>query len=223
VPLHRQHLLWPVAKRVDRCKQLFGIVGDLEKPLFEIAELHLRATTPAGAVNHLLVGQDGLATRAPVHGRAPPVSQPALEHPDEQPLVPAVVLGIAGRDLSSPGVADAEPLQLPLHVGDVLARPLLGVEIVLDRGVLGGQPERVPAEGMQYVEALHSLQPGDDVTNHVITNVTDVRVTRGIGEHLETIELRSRRVGRDFERLGLCPSLLPFHVELLRVVFRHAH
>ena len=153
-----------------------------------------RAAAPAAAVDDLLVGEHGLAARAPVHARAPPVRQAALEHPREQPLVPAVVVGQAGRDLALPGVADAQPLELPLHVGDVLERPRLGMDVVLDRGVLGRQAERVPAERMQHVEAAHPLRARDDVADHVVADVPDVRVPGRVREHLEAVELR---LGRD--------------------------
>src|SRR5690606_13115913 len=106
-----------------------------------------RAAAPAAAVDDLLVGQDGLAALAPVDGRALLVGEALLEHAREEPLVPVVVLDVAGGELTLPGVADAEPLQLALHVRDVLARPRLGMGAVLDRGVLGRQAERVPAEG----------------------------------------------------------------------------
>ena len=49
--------------------------------------------------------------RAPVHRRALAVRQVALEHLQEEPLVPLVVVGQAGGDLALPGVADAEALR----------------------------------------------------------------------------------------------------------------
>src|SRR4030095_5516059 len=108
------------------------------------------AAAPAAPVDHLLVGEDGLAARAPVHRRAAAIREAALEHADEQPLVPLVVLGIAGGELTLPGVADAKTLQLPLHVGDVAARGGLGMDAALDRGVLGREAGRVPAERLHH-------------------------------------------------------------------------
>ena len=175
---------------LDAVEQLVGVVRDAEEPLLQLARRRPRAAAPARAVDDLLVGEHGLAARAPVDVRAPAVRQIALEHLQEQPLVPAVVLGQAGRDLALPGVADAEALELPLHVGDVLERPGLGMRAVLDRGVLGRQAERVPAERMQDVEAAHALHARDDVADHVVADVADVRVPRRVGEHLEAVELR---------------------------------
>ena len=70
----------------------------------------------------LLVREHGLTGRAPVDGRAPPVREAALEHADEDQLLPLVVLRLARGDLAAPGVADAQPLQLPFHVRDVVER-----------------------------------------------------------------------------------------------------
>ncbi len=168
------------------------------------------AAAPARAVDHLLVGEHGLVGRAPVDRRPPAIGDALLEHAQEQPLVPAVVVGQAGGDLAVPRVADAEALQLPLHVRDVGERPRLGVELVLDRGVLGRQAERVPAERVQHVEALHPLQAGDDVADHVVADVADVGVSRGIREHLEAVELRPRPIDLDLEGAGSGPARLPF-------------
>src|SRR4029453_17567910 len=94
-----------------------------------------RAAPPTATINDLLVGEHGLIPRTPVHRRALAVGQIALEHPDEQPLVPLVVLGIARRELALPRVADTEPLELPFHVRDVGARRFLWMNAATDRGV----------------------------------------------------------------------------------------
>ena len=120
------------------------------------------------------------------------VGDAPLEHAQEEPLVPAVVLGVAGGDLAAPGVAEAQPLELALHARDVLARPLLGVDAALDGGVLRGQAEGVPADGVQDVEAAHPLVAGHHVGDAVVADVADVDVARGVGQHLQAVELRPR-------------------------------
>ena len=159
VPLHHDDLLGPLGQRLEALEQLVGVGGDAEEPLLEVARDDGRAAAPAGAVDHLLVGEHGVVTRTPVDRRAPAVGQPALEHLQEDPLVELVVVGQAGGDLALPRVADAQPLELPLHVGDVVERRRLGMRAGLDGGVLGRQPERVPAERMQHVVAAHPLHP----------------------------------------------------------------
>ncbi len=206
VALHRENLFGPLAQAVGRCEQLVGIGGDAEEPLLEIARLDLRAAPPAAAVHHLLVGQDRLVDRAPVDRRLPPVGQALLEHPNEEPLVPLVVLGVAGRQLAFPRVADAQPLELALHVGDVGAGGLLGMDPALDRGVLRRQAERVPPERVQDVEALHPLGARHHVADDVVANVADVRMPRRIGEHLQAVELRAATDRRRPRRRGARPS-----------------
>ena len=95
------------------------------------------------------------------------------------------------------------------------------MDAALDGGVLGRQAERIPAERMQHVEPLQPLHPRDDVADDVVADVADVRVPRGVREHLEAVELRLRGVFGDLERAGVGPALLPFLVQFLRVIVRH--
>ncbi len=176
VALHDDDLLRPVLQRLEAVQELVGVLRDAEEPLLQIAGDDHRSAPPAAAVNHLLVGQHRVVDRTPVDGRTLAVGETALEHLEEDPLVELVVIRQAGRDLALPGVADAEPLQLPFHVGDVVERRLLGMGAGLDRGVLGRQTEGVPTERMQHVEAAHPLGPRHDVADDVVADVTDVRV-----------------------------------------------
>ncbi len=221
VALHREHLLGPLGEAVGGVEQLVGVGGDAEEPLLQVARLDRRPAAPAAAVHHLLVGQHRVVHRAPVHRRLAPVGQPLLEHPDEEPLVPLVVLGVARGQLALPGVADAEPLQLALHVRDVGAGGGLGVDAALDGGVLGRQAERVPAERMQHVVAAHALGARHHVADDVVAHVAHVRVPRRIGEHLEAVELRTRRIDGHLERAVVLPAGLPLRVEFLRVIVGH--
>ena len=97
----------------------------------------------------------------------------------------------------------------------------LGMRAGLDGGVLGRQAERVPAERMQHVEAAHPLRPRHHVADDVVPDVPDVRVARRVREHLQAVELRTRRVDLDLERARRRPLLLPLLVELLRLVVGH--
>ena len=201
VPLHRQDLFRPRLKiLLSGGEQFVGVLRDPEEPLLQLAHNHGGAAAPAGAVDHLLVGEHRLAARAPVDARLPLVGEVALEHLQEDPLVPAVVLGQAGGDLAFPGVADPDALELPFHVGDVLERPLLGMGAVLDRGVLRRQAKCVPAERVQHVEATHPFHARDNVADHVIADVADVRVPRRVREHFEAVELRPGGIFGDLKR-----------------------
>ena len=136
VPLHGQDLLRPADEGVAADEQLLGIGGDAEKPLLELPLLDHRLAAPAAPVLDLLVREYGLAARAPVDERLPPIGEAALEHRQEELLLPAIVLGIARGDLAPPVVAEPHPSQLAAHVVDVVARPNRRMDAALDRGVL---------------------------------------------------------------------------------------
>ena len=221
VPLHGQHLGGPLVEPIDAVEQTVGVLGDAQEPLIEVARLDRRPAAPAPPVDHLLVGEHGSAVRAPVDRRPAPAGEAALEHPQEQPLVPPVVVGVARGQLALPGIADAEPLELPLHVGDVVAGPGLGVRPVLDGGVLGGKAEGVPTERMQDVEPPHPLHAGDDVPDHVVADVSDVGVPRRIGEHDEAVVLGAPRLLGHLEGALVGPAPLPLLLDGLRIVVGH--
>ena len=90
----------------------------------EATDLGRIVVTPAATIHHLLIGEHGGALRAPVDQRALAVSQAALQHLEEEPLVPAVVFRLAGGDFAVPIVAEGEaPVRL-LHCRDILQGPL---------------------------------------------------------------------------------------------------
>ena len=84
-----------------------------------------------------------------------------------------------------------------------------------------GRPNASQPNGMQDVEPLSALQAGDDVANHVVADVADVRVPGGVREHLEAVELGLRLVDLDLEGAGFGPALLPLRLDDLGFVVRH--
>ena len=214
VPLHGEHALRPAGQPVAPREQLLRVRGDLEEPPVDLAGRHLGIAAPAAAVLHLLVGQHRLTRRAPVHRRALPVRETALEHLDEYELLPLVVGRIAGRDLALPVVGDAHLLELRAHVVDVLVGPDDGMDPVLDRGVFGGQAERVPAHRVQHVESAHPLETCQEVADRVDADVAHVDPPRGVREHLQAVELGPARVLTNAELLGLLPDGLPLGLDL---------
>src|SRR5262249_44719534 len=102
-----------------------------------------------------------------------------------------------------------------------LARVLAG----LDRVLLGGQAERVPAHRMEDVVALHALPPRDDVRADVADRVADVEARpRGVREHVEHVELLARGIVvgiagvRRAEGRPRLPARLPLRVDRARIV-----
>ena len=99
--------------------------------------------------------------------------------------------------------------------------PLLRVDVALDRGVLGRQPEGVPAHRVEHAPALLQEHAEHAVAQDVVAAVPDVQVPRRVREHHQHVQvLLARRVdGR--EPLAL-PDLLPLPLEVLRII-RQGH
>src|SRR5215213_2766479 len=74
---------------------------------------------------------------------------------------------------------------------------------------------------VQHVVAAHPLGSRHHVADDVVADVADVRMAGRVGEHFQAVELRTRAVDVHFERLRRGPSLLPFGVEMLRLVVGH--
>ena len=149
---------------------------------------------------------------------------PGVEHLQEDPLGPAVVLRVGGRQAARPVVREAEHLDLPLDVGDVALGGDPRVDAVLDGVLLGGQAERVVAHRVEDLEAFHAFVARDDVRGGVALGVADVQArAAGVREHVEDVEFRVARVegrGND-ERLVVLPVLLPLLLDYLERVDGH--
>ena len=221
VRLHLLDALRPAVQLVQVVQKLLSIVCDLEIPLRQVALLDGAMATPALALGDLLVGEHGLALRAPVHRRVAALDQAALPELQEDPLAPAVVLGVARHDGAVPIVGKAHALEAGLLRLDVGVGPLRRMAVMLDGRVLSRQAERVPTHGMQHVEAAHLGIAGDDVADCVVTHVPHVDVARRVREHLEHVLLGLGMIFRDLIQVGIFPILLPTRFDLVRVVLFH--
>ena len=221
VRLHLLDALRPAVQLVQVVQELLGVVGDLEVPLREVALLHRAVAAPALAFGNLLVREHRLAVGAPVHGAVTALHQALLPHLEEDPLAPAVVLGVARHHGAVPVVAEAHALERRLLRVDVLVGPLRRMAVVLDGRVLRRQAERIPAHGVQHVEAAHLGVARDDVADGVVAHVPHVDVARGVREHLEHVALRLGGVLGHFVQVGVGPRLLPAGLDLMRVVRFH--
>ena len=184
VLLHELHALGPPGQLVlHMVQQLLRILRDLQVIAGDFAFFHHRARTPAAAIDDLLIGQHGLVDRVPVDHLRAALGNAGFQHLQEQPLVPAVVGGIAGRDFAAPVDGQTHRLHLPLHVGDVGVGPLCGRHLVLHGRVLGRQTEGVPAHGHQHVIALHPQMTGQHVVDRVVAHMPHVQLAGGVGQH----------------------------------------
>ena len=92
-----------------------------------------------------------------------------------------VVRRVGRRELALPVVREAERLQLRPEAVDVARRRDGRVRARLDRVLLGGQAERVPAHRVQHVEAAHALVAREDVGRGVAFRVADVQAGAAVG------------------------------------------
>src|SRR5882757_7383439 len=106
-------------------KELIGVVSGLEEPLLDFAGLDegVFVAPAVAAVDDLLVGQHGAAFGAPVDPALFAIGEAALEHAQKKPLIPTIVLGIAGGDFAAPIVTETEATENALKFIDVVSRP----------------------------------------------------------------------------------------------------
>ena len=205
---------WP-SSAAHVVEQPVGVVGDPQVPLRQLARLDDRAAPLAPTVDHLLVGQHGRVLRAPVHDARRAVGQPALVHRQEQPLRPAQVLRVGRVQPTGPVERDAVPPQRPRLRLDVVVRERRRVLTAPDRGVLRGQPERVPADGEQHVEPAQPPVPGDHVGQREHLRVAHVQVARRVREHRQQVPARPAAVVPGLEHPQPLPDGLPLALDLL--------
>ena len=92
---------------------------------------------------------------------------PALEHLQECPLRPLVVVGVAGAERAVPVEGETEPVKLAAIAGHVLVGGFFGVLPGLDGILLRREAEGVVAHRMQHVKALEPLVSGIDIACYV--------------------------------------------------------
>ena len=220
VGLHLLDALGPAGELLQVVEQLLGVLGNLEVPLLQVALLGLGAAAPALALGDLLVGQNGLAVRAPVDRVLLAVDQALFPQLLKDPLTPAVVVGAAGLDHAIQIVGEAHALHRGERLVHVLIRPGGSLRVVLDGGVLGGQAKGVKADGVQHVVAAHAGLTGHGIADGVVARVAHVQVARRIREHLEHVLLGLAVVGVDGKEVGVLPGLHPLGLNGLCVVGR---
>src|SRR5215208_2657630 len=227
VPLQRLDPLGPVYLR--EVQRLLGVVGDPEEPLRQVL-LDNRRPAPLAApvwTYDLLPRQRRVVPGAPVDRSFCAVRQSLLEELHEEPLVPAVVLMVAGHDLGVEVEHRAHLPELAAHALDVRVGPFAGLYAPLDRGVLGGQPEGVEAYREEHPEAVHPHKARSGVRGRHRVPVPDVQITTRVREHRERVVLGLALVLVGLVQAALGPPLLPAAFEIRGVVcpslFRLAH
>src|SRR5712671_5684336 len=126
IALHDDDAIGPCALKFFQVfKELIGVVSGLQKPLFDFAGLDegIFVAPAVAAVDDLLVGQDGAALGTPIDAALFAIGEATLEHAQKKPLIPTIVLGIAGGDFAAPVVTETEATENALKLVDVVSRP----------------------------------------------------------------------------------------------------
>ncbi len=216
VLLHDPHALRPV--QAVEPQQLIRVCGDLVEPLGQVFLHDGRVAALAEPIDDLLVREHGLVARAPVHGSGRTVGQALLQELEEHPLVPAVVLGVAGDDLATPVDGGAERSELLAPMGHVLVGPRSRMDPSVDRRVLGVDAERVEAHREQHVVTLHPDVARLAVRRGHRVPVADVHIPRRVREHRHEVVVRLVAVIGGRVEARRCPVRLPLRLDRSRGV-----
>ncbi len=220
VGLHGPHPVRPAVQPIQRRQQIRSILRDAHEPLGELPLLDHGARPPAAAVDHLLVRQHGAVDRVPVDPALLPLHQSGPQHVQEQLLLLAVVLGVAGRKLSRPVDRKAHLPQSGAHRRDVGARPFGGMHAALPCCILGRQPECIPSHRVQHRVPARALVTRHDIAERIVAHVAHVDLAARIREHLQNVVfgLAIRGHVGHAEAPGLIPGLLPARLGGLEIV-----
>ena len=215
--LHQPDLVGPIVERAQPGEQFFGEIGNPEEPLAQFLTLDWCARSPTLAVDYLLVGQHGHVDRVPIDLALLAEHQPGFHQVEEQCLLMAVIIGLAGGELAAPVEGEADALQLPAHRRNIGPGPGSGVDLVFHRGIFGRHSKCVPAHRVEHFEALHPPEPGKHVAHRVIADVPHVDPPRGVGKHLEDIAFGLGAGAVGDEALRRVPARLPAGIGNARV------
>ncbi len=164
-----------------------------------------------------------MVDRIPVHLGLLALGQTCPHEIEKHLLLMLVVGRVAGCEFARPVQRQTHGLQLLFHRRDVLVGPRLRSDLALDRGVLGGQAERIPAHRMQHVLALRALEARNHVAHRIVADMAHMDAPRRIGEHLEHVILLARIVVLGGEDRLVVPDALPARFGLAGVVTFVAH
>jgi hypothetical protein len=147
--------------------------------------------------------------RAPVHRHLFAVREAPLEELEEEPLVPAVVLGVAGDYLGVEVEHGAHLPELAAHMLDVGHRPLVRMNTPVYGGILGREPEGVEAYREEDPISPHPHEARPRVRGRHGVPVPDVQIPARVREHRERVVLGLVGIFVRLVQTALGPALLP--------------
>ena len=186
--LHAHNPIRPTGKFFTVFEHVIGIIGDFKEPAVHLLDGHfLFRMSPAAPIFNLLIGQNRLAFFTPVHMGFLTIGQTLFIHFDKDQLLPSIILGIAGGQLTIPIIAEPHPFQLGFHGIDILISPARRMGIIFDSRVFRRHAECVPAHWVQHVFSAHFLVSGHHVADGVISHMANMYFTGWVGKHLQEI------------------------------------
>ena len=131
-----------------------------------------------------------------------------------------IIARLAGAHLAAPVKREAYLVQLLAVAGNILFGRDGGVLSSLDGILLCGQSVGIIAHGVQYIEALQTLIAGINVRCDVAEGVAHMQAcSRGVGKHIQHIELRTLRVLCHLVGLLRHPTLAPLLFYFSKIIF----
>ena len=107
VMLHQPDPVGPAFQPVEGAQQFFGIVGDLQEPLGQLALFNQSARAPAPTINDLFVGKNRILDRIPVDPAFLAIDQIIGQEIEEHLLFVAIITRFAGRQFTVPVIGQA--------------------------------------------------------------------------------------------------------------------
>ena len=205
---HRAEARAPVDRCLARVRQTLGVEDGGTLEVGEVVPLPAVLVGQRAQTGAVLLGQlvdRPRPTPATVGAHGVRVVPGAVDL-EEDPLRPAVVVGVDGPDGPAVVVTQAEAAQLARHDDDVVLGRLARVLPGLHGELLGREPEGVVAEAVQDVLAEHPVETCEDVGRDVPQRVPDVEAgTARVGKHVEDEEVPAG-AGGDALRVGPRPG-----------------
>ncbi len=157
VSLHCLNSLWPL-KSVNVIKKFFGVVGDLEEPLFKILSLNKVTGAVTRSVSvHLLVSEHCCTTWAPVHWCICAVRESVLVELNKNCLSPLHVFRVMTEYFTAPVVHCAKAVNGILKFLHALVGEDSRVRSCLNGSVFCGKSERVESQRRENCLSEHGL------------------------------------------------------------------
>ncbi len=166
--LHQKDMFWPFVQPVMTGEKFLGVICYFQEPLFHFFLFDESVTPPASVSDNLLVGQDSLTLRTPVHPAFFAIGQIFVEHLEENPLVPLVVFWKTCVHLSRPVITETQSFQLPFHVRNIIQSPFLGMYPLSNGRIFCGHTQGIPADGMNNVKSFHGHVAGNHISDRII-------------------------------------------------------